>query len=177
MEMIMDKQYHRIMARWTRNPQYDVERDWTGFMGHAWNTKNEAVEEIAQQAGIDVEERWENWRDPDWRSHHIREHDNYGEFIADLAEEIEADVRYHEMAGQWVQVHHEGLEGYYLDAGTLREALKEIADAVTEAGGIDAVYPWSGIGDTTEGENIRYLGAVPGYEDLHLFAIGSHNNS
>jgi hypothetical protein len=153
----------RFVARFTFDPRYDIERDWSAWIGEEWENKNEAIEELLNQSGIDnddLEERWSKWQDESWHSWHHRDTDDYDEFLDDIAEEYNIDVRYNKSYGKWQHVHHSGLAVW--DLGDVNSPEDAVAKA-QESG-----LQWHGFGDQTEGE-VRYVGPVPGIDNLHIF--------
>ena len=148
------------VTRYTLTPHYDIQRDWSGWMGDGFDSEVEGLEFVLEQAGVageDLDERWENWQDEDWRPWHHRDTESYIDFLRDLASDHDIEVAYNEAWGRWQHVHHSGLSCWPLEAETLEEALAEAASRS---------FDWSGFGHRTLGK-VVYVCALG--DDLHLF--------
>jgi len=142
-----------FVARYSFNPEYDARRNWSAWIGVEGDTPEAVARLIA-----DVVER------PSMLT------DETGERVdwEDAPEALKIayvldneDIRYHEVAGKWMHVHHEGLSCWSLDAETLDEAIEE-ARTLDARGEIE----WGGFGDRTVGK-VKYVASVN--ETLHIF--------
>jgi hypothetical protein len=123
-----------LVARFTNNPIGDIKRGWSGYMGCAWET----LEEAADFFGI-----YEN---------------EDGEYDIEKMME-DHDIRFDTDVNLYREVHHDGLSCWKLQASTIEEAIEEAKTAGFE---------WSGFGQATKG-TVKYVCAVEGIEDLHIF--------
>lgn len=138
------------VIRTTRNPEYDIQRNWSAWMGDGYGSEISAIEDVLLLvAGVDAQDAFDAQE---------RE-DDYETFLRDLANRHDVDVRYHEIAQRWMHVHHDGLSVYVLDADTEVEAR---AAAATHGA------HFSGDGQRTIG-TVEYLGVVNPDENIHLF--------
>lgn len=147
-----------FVARFTFSPEYDVQRNWSGWMGVDFATELEAYEFVAEH-NIDsdtLNEKWEKWQDEDHATWHHRDHSNRLDFLQDV---VNVDIRYNEVWGRWQIVHHNGLSCFSLDAET-------VEDAVSEAK--TSNFGWFGFGQSTEGK-VKYVCPVDGVDYLHIF--------
>lgn len=148
------------VARNTFTPEYDTERNWSAWIGNAWESQEEGIIDQLEVAGIDSEElesRWERWQDAEHNTWHHRDTESYIDFLSDLASDNGIDIRFNEKYGKWQLVHHEGLSCYRLEAESLEEAVAE-----AKAG----EFPWHGFGDMTIG-TVKYVASVT--DTLHIF--------
>jgi hypothetical protein len=124
------------VARYSFNPEYDAIRNWSAWIG----VEGETPEDVALQIADVVD-------------HPSMLTDETGErvFWEDAPEALKVewvldneDIRYHEAAGKWMHVHHEGLSCWSLDAETLGDAIEEARDERCErrdrVGRVRAVY-------------------------------------
>jgi hypothetical protein len=141
------------VARYSFNPEYDAVRNWSAWIG----VEGETPEDVALQIADVVD-------------HPSMLTDETGErvFWEDAPEALKVewvldneDIRYHEAAGKWMHVHHEGLSCWSLDAETLDEAIEEAREK-DESGEIE----WGGFGQCTVG-NVKYVASVN--DTLHIF--------
>lgn len=148
------------VTRFTFNPTYDIQRDWSGWMGEDWDTEEEAILAVLETVGIlaeDIEKRWENWQDESWHPWHHRDVESYTDCLRDMASDHDVDVRFNEVYARWQHVHHDGLSCWPLKAETLDEARAEAAARC---------FSWDGFGHRTLG-NVRHICALG--DDLHIF--------
>lgn len=149
------------VARFTKSPEYDTKRNWSAWIGGAWDSKEDAVIELLNGAGIDsdeIEAAWENWQDEEWRTWHHRDHSDYSSFLSDMADTNGIDIRYNSVYAKWQHVHHDGLSCWRLAASSLEDAIVEAQTAK---------LAWHGFGDTTSG-NVRHVSSTS-IADLHIF--------
>lgn len=146
-----------FVSRYTFNPQYDVERNWTGWIGRSWDSLSEAAEELVDTE--ELETAWEKWQDGGWQTWYYRDTEDYDEFCEYILAENGERVEFHKVFGKYLLYHHDGLACWPLRAETAKAA---VAEAQTNPG------EWHGFGDQTIG-NVRYVCAVPGIEHLHIF--------
>jgi len=135
-----------FVARFSFDPEYDVERGWTGYMGSASSSLEMTALIVADH--IDLPRR-------------VREAylQNDEETVIHYILETQ-DIRFHEKAGLWMWVHNPaGLSCWPLEASTAEEALAEAAE---KADRLD----WGGFGWVTKGQ-VRYVGSVSSI--LHVF--------
>jgi hypothetical protein len=151
------------VVRNTFTPIADIERNWSAWIGGAWDSRAEAIEALMDEGAFKVEPAWFGLRHRDlpedyevddlWRATDLE----FARFLAIVSDRAEVDVRFNSAYGKWQHVHHDGLSCYVLDAET-----EPAAYAEATAGS----FPWFGFGDATVGV-VRYVGCVR--EDLHLF--------
>jgi len=135
-----------FVARYTNNPEGDIQRGWSGFMGAEAETVQKFVALFIYDAPEDADEMSDDAL-LDW-----------------LLDTHDIDLRYDEALGAWRQVHHDGLSCWPLDAETAEEACAEAAEM--DKGGKIA---WAGFGSYTQGK-VRYVGRIEGTGDpLHIF--------
>lgn len=135
------------VVRNTFSPDYDVERNWSAWIGGDWATEEEALADLAEQSPLynDYLDRYPGL-DED-------------EIIAKIIDQEDFDVRYNAAYGRWQHVHHEGLSCYELNADTEEEAWIEARSGE---------FPWHGFGRSTCGA-VRLLGRVRDGGDLYLY--------
>ena len=143
-----------FVARYSFNPQYDAIRNWSAWIGVEGDTPEAVALQIA-----DVIEHPATLLDEE-TSERIDWSDASDEMKISYVLEAE-DIRYHEVAGKWMHVHHNGLSCWSLDAETLDEAIEEARekDALGE-------IEWGGFGDCTVGK-VKYVASVS--DVLHIF--------
>lgn len=140
----------RYVARYTPNPDADLCRGWSAWMGMRDESLIALLSDILN---LDVPEG-------------IDEADAAGEAeLLELAVDIGHDVRWDDQAGEWCCVHHDGLSCWGLDEDieTPEEAAMEAA-RLHRTGQIEH----AGTGLSTIGE-VEYVWPVPGVDGLHLF--------
>lgn len=138
------------VIRTTRNPEYDIQRNWSAWMGDGYSNEIIALEDVLLLvASMDAQDAFNAQE---------RE-DNYEVFLRDLANRYNVDVRYHEVACRWMHVHHDGLSVYALHAQTENEARIEATSHGAH---------FSGDGQRTIGK-VQYLGVVNADKNIHLF--------
>jgi hypothetical protein len=150
------------VVRFTKNPQYDIQRNWSAWMGMEWDTRREAIVENLELSGVSedaVEDSWEAWQNEALRAYHVRNHSDYDAFLEDMADDHNIDVRYHEGTKTWMVVHHDGLSVFPLGAESAEDAIKE-AECKN--------FSWSGFGHQTLGK-IEFVATINEEECLHLF--------
>jgi len=141
------------VARYSFNPEYDARRNWSAWIGVGGDTPEAVALQIADvvdhpETLVDETGECIDWSDA---SDEMK-----------IAYVLEAeDIRYHEVAGRWMHVHHTGLSCWSLDAETLEEAIEE-ARALDACGEIE----WGGFGQCTGGK-VKYVASVN--ETLHIF--------
>jgi len=142
-----------FVARYSFNPEYDVQRRWTGYPEPKSATK-EGLAELLIELGVAKLPR--------------RLNDAYWDGDAEDAEAaiqyvLETyDIRFHEDAGLWMLVlNPRGLSCWPLKAGSVEEAIEE-ATALDNNNDIQ----WGGFGWVTVGD-VRYIASVTGI--LHIF--------
>lgn len=102
------------VARFTLDPQDDIERGWSGFMGVAFNTLRNAAKTFLD---IDTEEL--DAADEDQ--------------LESMLDDAGYDIRFDKKLGLYRHVHHTGLSCFALNAETLEDALVEShPDAIGE---------------------------------------------
>lgn len=151
-----------LVARYTFSPEHDVKRNWSAWIGQEYDTGEDAIEGALLERGVDeyeLESRWEDWQDTEFRPWHHRDYDDYTEFLRDQADDAGVDVRYNEAYGKWQLVHHEGLSVWPLSATNTDDALSELYASTPD---------WHGFGSRTVGK-VNYLGPVSGIDNLHMF--------
>jgi len=135
-----------FVARYTDNPEGDIKRGWSGFMGVEAETVQRFVALYTYDAPDDADEMSDD------------------DLLDWLMDTHNIDLRYDEALEMWRQVHHDGLSCWPLDAETAEDALAEAAE-MDHAGQIG----WSGFGSYTEGK-VTYVGRIEGTHDpLHVF--------
>lgn len=143
------------VARYTLNPDYDVVRRWTGYMGCDALTPEMVAEHILDTHGmpfparVKIDGEWIDWDETPW-----------GWRIDWVLER--ADIRLHEPSGLWMWVHNpDGLSCWPLQAETPEAAIEE-----ARALDADNRIQWHGFGHVTRGR-VEYVGPVTGV--LHVF--------
>lgn len=125
------------VARFTNNPEEDVKRGWSGYMG-SYSTPTECADFL----GVDVEGMDD-------------------ETIIDLLLDQEnTDLRFDAVTEEWRVWHHDGLSCWELEAETVEDAITEAAKRASN----DEIA-WGGFGQRTLGkvslvckvEGINYL--------------------
>lgn len=144
----------QYVARFTFDPQYDIQRNWSAWWMQ-WDSEKMALRDELESAGIDATEAYEQAIE----AGRIDEETTLIDFMRNLAEREGIDIRYHNGAGKWMKVHHEGLSCFALEADNDADALAEAATAKLD---------WAGFGMATVG-NVRHVGAVEGVANLHVF--------
>jgi len=131
------------VARFSDNIQADLERGWSAWMG----SRSQDLEDVLEFCGItaeQIENGWERWQDPDWHPWHHRDTTDREEFLLDLAENENHDIRFDAVADAWAAVHHDGLSCFRLEAETEADAIQELANVAAETVSFSS-------GDMTEG--------------------------
>lgn len=136
------------VARYTRNPEYDVQRRWVGYMHPQGTSEREVAEALVETSAIRFP------FDP------FESDDNYERAIEYALEN--ADIRYHEVAQVWLHVHHaSSLSCWPLEADNEHDAIEE-ARRLDAGGEIE----WCGWGHRTLGV-VRFVARVN--DDLAVF--------
>ena len=128
------------VARHTYSPEYDIERNWVGWMSDAWDSEEEAMDDIVYD-----HPKYEEFLD-----RFLLRYDAetaYQKTYEAIAETV--DVRFNEVYGKWQHVHHEGLSCWLLESETEAEA---VAEATANA----SAYDWCGFGEQTIGK-VRFV--------------------
>lgn len=149
------------VARYTHNPEEDIKRGWSGWMGQNWPTREAALSELVEMPGDDeMDERQQRWIRT-WGEMYEDRAKFVEDLRDDLAERQGIDLRYDEFYHEWRRVHHDGLSCFCLDAETAEAAIAEARD-------LDASKQihWWGDGDYTHGA-VTLVGHVGG--DLYVF--------
>lgn len=94
------------VARFTADPQDDIQRGWSGWMGCDWKT----LQDAAEFHGIETDSQ-----------------DN--DELLDLLSEEGYDIRFDERLNAWRLVHHEGLSCFSLEASSVEAAIEEARNA------------------------------------------------
>ena len=129
------------VARFTTDPEADIKRGWSGWMGVTYSSLKSAVNELLG----DVEEVA------------FGDIDDLGDDeLADMLSDAGRDVRFDEAFGEYRLVHHEGLSCFRLDAQTLDEAvIEQHPDAIGEG--------WKTVG------TVRHICEVASDPGWHIF--------
>lgn len=129
----------------TFSPEYDIQRNWSAWIYSAWNTREEALYDLAQESPkfSALQERHSHLDDD--------------EIIQKVIDQEDFDVRYNTAYKQWQHVHHEGLSCYELKATTEEMAWVEARQVE---------FPWFGFGEHTCGQ-VRLIGQVQ--DHLYLY--------
>jgi len=137
-----------FVARFSFDPEYDIQRGWTGYMGSASESRETVALLIADHLAHTFPRRiYEAYLEGDEEQAIAYVLENY-------------DIRYHERTGLWMWVHNpNGLSCWPLEATSAEEALAEAAE---KADHLD----WGGFGWVTKGQ-VRYVGSVSSI--LHVF--------
>ena len=157
------------VARYTNNPEGDIERGWSGFMGMQWASALEWLKDNTQFSegfgidadGGDLEERQQRWVNT-----YGDEYEDLDTFINAYAEEAaeENGIIFDATLNLWRAFHHDGLSCWALDAETDAEAIAE-AKTKAESGEIS----WCGFGQATVGD-VKLVAKVEGItEPLYVF--------
>lgn len=138
-----------FLVRNTFSPEYDVTRNWSAWIGGAWNSETEAILDIADHCGVlsDYQERYDDLSDEEL-AEKIQDRESY-------------DIRWNEAYRKFQHVHHEGLAGFALEAETEAEALAEAL-----AGAANDRYQWFGFADQTHGK-VRLVQQIA--SDIYLY--------
>jgi hypothetical protein len=131
------------VARYTNNPEEDIKRGWSGWMGEAWDSKEEANKDLIEKIYADVEEL-----EAKQQRYIAKWGDDYSDwdyFINDIVSD-KYDVRYDEYNEVFRLCHHDGLSCWKIDADNLQDAIKEASTKDT-----DSTISWSGEGYKTGG--------------------------
>jgi len=142
------------VARYSFNPEYDADRNWSAWIG----VEGSSAEDVALQIADAIN------HPPalvDWATDECFAWEDAPEGLKITYVLENEDIRYHEAARRWMHVHHEGLSSWRLDAETLEEAIAEAREKDAR-GEID----WGGFGVATGG-NVKYVASVS--ETLHIF--------
>jgi len=138
----------KYVARFSFDPEYDVERGWTAYMEPSSEDKDMLALLIADHISHTFPRRV--------REAHLAGEDDV---VIDYILQTQ-DIRYHQKAGLWMWVHNpNGLSCWPLEATSAEEAL---AEASAMADRLD----WGGFGWVTKGQ-VRYVGSVSSI--LHVF--------
>lgn len=95
------------VARFTHDPQDDIERGWSGWMGSDFSS----VADAAEFFGIDIDEQTDD------------------ALLDILLEKENTDLRFDDRLKVWRTVHHEGLSCFALEATTIEDAMSEAKSA------------------------------------------------
>jgi hypothetical protein len=131
------------VARFTNNPQADIERGWSGYFATNWNTIEEAINDtnaelLEDELLEETQQRWINtWGD---------KYEEYDTFITEYMEEIaeELNIVFDEQSKIYRPFHHWGLSCWALEANTEEEAIQEISERTD--------IQWGGFGQQTIGD-------------------------
>jgi hypothetical protein len=139
-----------FVARYSLNPEYDVQRRWTAYMEPKAATKEALAELLIELGVVKLPSRL---NDAYWD----------GDVEAAINYVLEAqDIRYHDLAGLWMLVHNpRGLSCWPLSAGSVEETIAE-AIALDSTHSIE----WGNFGWVTVGD-VRYVASVS--DILHIF--------
>jgi hypothetical protein len=88
------------VVRNTFSPDYDIRRNWSAWMDGVWDSREEALYDLAEESPTfsKLQERYSPLDD--------------NEIIQKVIEQKDFDVRYNEVYKKWQHVHHEGLSCY-----------------------------------------------------------------
>lgn len=95
------------VARFTHDPQDDIERGWSGWMGLDFKS----VSDAAEFHGVDTEDKSDD------------------ELLDILNDDENVDLRYDKRLNVWRVCHHEGLSCFALEAETATDAMIEAKSA------------------------------------------------
>jgi hypothetical protein len=164
------------VVRNTYNPEYDVIRNWSAWIGHTNKDLYSLVDScvpdvtsISRAICNRVGAEWETFQDGGynlsdlWNYCSIEDRDEFETIIKENYDELDLDIRFHEFAQEYMLVHHDGLSCYTLEAETEEEAVKEVQDKLKNN---IMAFPWCGFGDTTEG-SVKFVMSI--CETLHIF--------
>lgn len=167
------------VVRHTMSPQYDIQRNWSAWIGAYADTAYDLVRfcipesasicrDLARAVGVDykrvddgditsISDLWE-WSD-------IEDEDEFKNLVV---EHCNLDLRFNEAWGKWQLCHHEGLSCYNLETEDEDGEYSEetAADAIVEATKKAETFPWHGFGHQTVGA-VRYIVQIS--DTLHLF--------
>lgn len=133
-----------LVARFTPNPESDIQRGWSAYFGERCSTYEMAAAVwLDLLTGGDV--------DPDDPN------------LDEMIEENDLDIRFDPVTQEWCRVHHDGLSCWALDSDSPENAIKE-AKGLAEANAIE----WGGFGSATQGK-VRLICPVTGIENLYIF--------
>jgi hypothetical protein len=140
-----------FVARYSFNPEYDVQRRWTAYMSPTSATKEGLAELLIELGVANLPPRL---HEAYWAGDDV---DAAIEYVLETY-----DIRYHDLAGLWMLVHNpRGLSCWPLTASSLDEAIQE-ATALDNSNDIQ----WWGFGWVTVGD-VRYVASVS--DILHIF--------
>lgn len=130
-----------FVARFTDNPEADIKRGWSGWMGQEYPSPLDAayVHYLGDDDNLELEELDEDE-------------------ILDILGRNGYDLRYDEAHANWRICHHDGLSCWKLEAKTIEDAIVE-----AEVAPID----WVGFGYATVG-TVRLV-AKTSKENLYIF--------
>ena len=143
-----------FVARYSFNPEYDARRNWSAWIGVEGDTPEAVARLIADVVEHPSTLTDETGERVDW--------EDAPEALKIAYVLDNEDIRYHEVAGKWMHVHHAGLSCWSLDAETLDEAVEEAREKDAR-GEIE----WGGFGQCTVGK-VKYVASISGV--LHIFA-------
>ncbi len=139
-----------FVARYSYDPQYDIERGWTAYMAPTARTQEGLAELLIELGLVKLPERLDSayW-------------DGDTEAAVNYVLETQ-DIRFHELAGLWMLVHNpKGLSCWPLNAGSVEGAIEEARSLDAEK-----AVEWGNFGWVTVG-NVRYVASVSNI--LHIF--------
>ncbi len=126
-----------FVARYSYDPQYDIERGWTAYMAPTARTQEGLAELLIELGLVKLPERLDSayW-------------DGDTEAAVNYVLETQ-DIRFHELAGLWMLVHNpKGLSCWRLNASTVEEAVEEARQMDA-----DCLIQWGNFGDRTVGSS------------------------
>ncbi len=131
------------VARFTENPEEDIQRGWSGYFSPGWATLEEAIDDTASHLIEDdlLEEKQQQWVNT-WGDKYEDYETFYNGYLEEVAEEL--SITFDEPKQIYRAFHHYGLSCWKLDAATEKEAIKESK----ERQGIQ----WGGFGQKTIGD-------------------------
>ena len=149
------------VARFTNDPKADMERGWSGWMGHQWPTLESALNAVAAENIQEeaLEERQMRWMNT-WGEQYADFEFFKQQYFEELAETM--SLRFAEPLSMWRAVHHEGLSCWSLQSSTAVEAIAE-ARTLAESRKIG----WGGFGQVTFGA-VTLVAPVEGVDDLYV---------
>ena len=169
------------VVRNTLDPEYDIRRDWSAWMGHMYDSEYQAMDycipghaEISRDLVRAVDADWDIFREPGrdlndlWNYCAIEDRAEFERIVVEHAEDCDLYLRFHEGASKWMLVHHEGLSCWDLCVDDEEvddvEAI-QIAQSILEEKPQEA-FPWYGFGQSTRGK-VRHVAKLD--QHLHVF--------
>lgn len=139
-----------FVARFTDNPEHDIERGWSAYFMDFTTDLKEALE----TTGCYLDDETVSKTQAKWIRTYGEMYEDDATFLADYLADlaVQQNLRQDPHSGAWRPFHHDGLSCWALDATTAEDALAEAATRDD----ID----WGGFGQCTVGK-VRLVGKVP----------------